>query len=160
MIYLIISTLAYTDTKPVQSVDLDKYSGKWYVIATIPTRLDKGWNYTTESYSVRQDGNIDVFTTYIKEKDTETSILTSKGFPDAKTNNVSWKVQFVWPFKADYLIEELPDDYSYVVVGHPKKKFLYIMSRKNKMSNELYISIVERCIKKGYDIGKLRKVLQ
>jgi len=160
MIYLIISTLAYTDVKPVKSVDLDKYSGKWYVIAAIPTKLDKNWSYTTESYSLRQDGNIDILTTYVKEKETKTSVLTSKGFPDAKTNNVEWKVQFIWPFKADYLIEELADDYSYVVVGHPKKKVLYIMNRTGKMHNDLYIAIVERCIKKGYDIGKIRKVLQ
>ena len=160
MILLIVSTLAYTDIRPVQSVDLKKYSGKWYVIAGIPTRFDKKWNYTTESYSLREDGNIDVFTAYVKEGDTKTSTVSSKGFPDAKTNNVQWKVQFVWPFRADYLVEELADDYSYVVVGHPKKKYLYIMNRTGKMSNDQYISIVERCIKKGYDIGKIRKTKQ
>ncbi len=157
---MILTTTASTNIQPVQHVDLQKYSGKWYIIGSIPTRFDKKWKYTTESYSVREDGNIDVLTTYVKHDVGKTSTLMSKGFPDDKTNNVEWKVQFIWPFKADYLIEELAPDYSYVVVGHPDKKYLYIMNRSGKMNNDLYTAIAERCRLKGYDISDLRKTIQ
>ncbi|MBA3972265.1 MAG: lipocalin family protein [Bacteroidetes bacterium] len=141
-------------------IDLQKYSGKWYVIGTIPTRYDKDWNYITETYTMRSDGDIDIYTTYRKKGDKEIKDLKSKGFPISEQNNLKWKVQFIWPFKVDYLIEELADDYSYVVVGHPKQKFLYIMSRNPQMDTTLYASIVERCHQKGYDIAKIRKPLQ
>lgn len=151
------STSAQT---PPQSIDLFKYSGKWYVIGVIPTRFDKEWEYVTENYTVKKNGKIDIYTTYIKQGGTKIQSVKSKGFPKKSTGNVAWKVQFVWPFRADYLIEEIAEDYSYVVVGHPKKKFLYIMNRTGKMDEALYTTIVKRFSEKGYDITQLKKVLQ
>ncbi len=145
---------------PPATVDLNKFSGKWYVIGFIPTRFDKDWEYTTETYTLNKKKNIDVFTTYIKQGKTEVKSVTSKGFPDEKSHNVKWKVQFVWPFKADYLIEEVDDKYSYTVVGHPKKKFLYIMNRTGKMDETLYNDIVKRFREKGYDMTELQKMKQ
>jgi apolipoprotein D and lipocalin family protein len=142
-----IITMAPT-VKPVSRLDLQKYSGKWYVISAIPTRFDKDWDYTTETYTIRKDGNIDIYTTYIKKGQSERNNIRSKGFPIDDENNMKWKVQFIWPFKADYLVEEIANDYSYVVVGHPKKKFLYIMNRSGKMNNEQYSSLVEAAVKK------------
>jgi apolipoprotein D and lipocalin family protein len=152
-------TITQQATSP-ESIDLQRYSGKWYVIGTIPTWFDNDWNYTTESYSIRPDGNIDVYTTYKKKGQQEQKTLRSKGFPDAGKKNVEWKVQFFWPFKADYLVEAIADDYSWVIVGHPKKKFLYIMARTNSIPNELYTSLVERCRQRGYNISDIRKPLQ
>jgi apolipoprotein D and lipocalin family protein len=163
--YLTLSVLimnafvTHTQTPPT-SVDLNKFSGKWYVIGLIPTRFDKDWEYTTETYTLNKKKNIDVFTTYVKEGKTEVKSVTSKGFPDEKANNVKWKVQFVWPFKADYLIEEVDDSYSYTVVGHPKKKFLYIMNRTGKMDETLYNDIIKRFREQGYDMTEFKKMKQ
>jgi apolipoprotein D and lipocalin family protein len=151
--------ILHAQTK-INVVDLQKYSGKWYVIATIPTLFDKNWDYTTESYHVNKDGTIAIFTTYRKNGKEKTHSVKSKGFPNKTTNNLTWKVQFVWPFKADYLIEELADDYSYVVVGHPKKKFLYIMNRTGKINEIKYNETLKRYQQKGYDISKLKKLNQ
>ena len=144
----------------VSKVDLTRYQGKWYVIACIPTKFDKEWNYVTETYSINKKGNIDIETTYFEDGSTKQGTVMSKGFPDKDSKNVKWKVQFVWPFKSDYLVEELSNDYSHVVVGHPEKKFLYIMNRAGRMSEETYISLLTSCGKKGYDLTKLRKVPQ
>ncbi len=114
----------------------------------------------TETYTVNKKGNIDIYTTYLKESDIKPRLVRSKGFPVQNSNNVKWKVQFIWPFKADYLIEEIDPNYFYVVVGHPKKKFLYIMNRTGKMEKIQYTEILERFAKKGYDISKIRRVMQ
>jgi apolipoprotein D and lipocalin family protein len=151
----------YSSTAPhVDSVDLQKYAGKWYVIASIPTQFDKEWNYITETYTLKKDGKIDIETTYFEDGSTKQSTVNSKGFPDKESRNVKWKVQFVWPFKTDYLVEELSSDYSSVVVGHPEKKFLYIMNRTGRMNEEEYIQLLTECGKKGYDLTKLRKIPQ
>ncbi|MCE3259515.1 MAG: bacterial lipocalin [Bacteroidetes bacterium] len=151
----------------VTLVDLEKYSGKWYVIACIPTSVDKHWNYMTETYTVTKKRNIAIFTTYIKASDPDKKKakpkekhLRSKGFPQKGTNNFKWKVQFFWPFKVDYLIEEVPTDYSYTVVGHPEKKFLYIMAREKTISDELYKQLTTRYKDRGYDMSKLIRVPQ
>jgi len=153
-----MSTLHSQDK--VSSVDLQKYSGKWFVVALIPTSFDKNWDYTTESYTLNSKGKIDILTTYRKKGEEKERSVKSNGFPIKETANVSWKVQFLWPFKADYLIEELSPDYTYVVVGHPKKKFLYIMNRSGKMADIQYDEIVKRCREKGYDLNKLKIVNQ
>jgi apolipoprotein D and lipocalin family protein len=157
---LIMNAFVTHAQTPPTSVDLNKFSGKWYVIGLIPTRFDKDWEYTTETYTLNKKKNIDVFTTYVKEGKTEVKSVTSKGFPDEKANNVKWKVQFVWPFKADYLIEEVDDSYSYTVVGHPKKKFLYIMNRTGKMDETLYNDIIKRFREQGYDMTEFKKMKQ
>ncbi len=148
------------------TVDLEKYSGKWYVIACIPTEIDAHWNYVTETYTLKKTGKIRIYTTYIKQnkpgsdKTPKQKSVRSKGFPQKGTNNFKWKVQFVWPFKVKYEIEEVAQDYSYTVVGHPEKKFLYIMSRQKTMDDELYKTLVKRYKENGYDMAQMIKIPQ
>lgn len=123
-LFLLIAVISTAQISPT-AVDLEKYSGKWLVIATIPTRFDKNWNYVTESYTVKKNGKIAIYTTYTKVGETKTKDVNSKGFPNKKNNNVTWKVQFIWPFRTDYLIEELGPDYSYVVVLATQRKAIY-----------------------------------
>ena len=144
----------------VKNIDLNAYSGKWYVIAAIPTSFDKNWQYVTETYIVNAKGNIDIYTTYKKGDHPEEKSVGSKGFPVKGSHNIHWKVQFVWPFKADYVIEEIDHGYTYVVVGHPKKKFLYIMNRSGKLNSIQYEQILDRAVKKGYNLADLRKIDQ
>lgn len=157
--------LGFTQTL-AKTVDLEKYAGKWYVIACIPTEIDQHWNYLTETYTLKKNGNIDIYTTYINEykpgskKTPKQKDLHSKGFPQKNSDNFKWKVQFFWPFKVHYLIEEVSEDYSYTVVGHPDKKFLYIMSREKTMNDELYKTLAKRYKENGYDMSLLIKVPQ
>ncbi|MCW3077184.1 MAG: hypothetical protein JWO32_1793 [Bacteroidetes bacterium] len=147
-------------------VDLEKYSGKWYIVAAIPTEVDQHWNYMTETYTLKKNGNISIYTTYVKEnkpdskKTPKEKHIRSKGFPIKGTNNFQWKVQFFWPFKVKYLIEEVLDDYSYTVVGHPDKKYLYFMSREKTMNEELYQTLVKRYKDHGYDMSQMIKIPQ
>lgn len=143
----------------VKDVNLNMYSGKWYVIGFIPTAFDKNWDYTTENYTLDKNGNYSIYTSYRKFNGREHTVR-SKGFIQKNSGNAKWKVQYIWPFSVNYWIIELCDDYSYAVVGHPHKKFLYIMSRTPVMREELYQAIAERCKKKGYGIDKLRKQKQ
>jgi apolipoprotein D and lipocalin family protein len=65
------------------------------------------------------------------------------------------KAQFIWPIKVDYWVIDLAPDYSYVVVGHPDHKFLFIMSRKPTMPKAEYEEIVVHCKAMGYAVEKL-----
>lgn len=152
-----LSTTAQT---MVKQLDLHRYAGKWFVIAAIPTRFDKNWSNVTETYHVKENGNVGIFTTYKTGANGHERSVKSKGFPVSEKKNLAWKVQFVWPFKADYLVEEINEDYSYVVVGHPKKKFLYIMNRTGIMGHIQMEEIKNRMAKKGYDLNDLKAVKQ
>lgn len=143
------------DNKPVQRVDIMSYAGKWYSLYSIPTFMDKHWRQTTETYVIHPDGYYAVFTTYKNLGKDETKYIRSKLFVVRGTGNAQLKAQFLWPFKIDYWIIELAEDYSYVVVGHPDQKYLFIMSRKPQIESQLLEEIIERCAQKGYDTAQL-----
>ncbi|WP_316813183.1 lipocalin family protein [Pedobacter heparinus] len=143
------------DNQPVQRVDIMAYAGKWYPLYSIPTFMDKHWRETVETYVIHPDGYYAVFTTYKVIGQEKRKYIRSKLFVVRGTNNAIFKAQFVWPFKEDYWVIELADDYSYVVVGHPKYKYLFIMSRKPEMGQDLLREIIDRCDKKGYATSKL-----
>ena len=143
------------DNLPVEKVDIMSYAGKWYSLWSIPTFRDKHWRQRTETYVIHPDGYYAVFTTYKIVGEDQTKYIRSKLFVVRDTKNAIYKAQLVWPLKVDYWVIELADDYSYVVVGHPKHKFLFIMSRKPFLSEELTVGIIARCKAKGYDTSKL-----
>ena len=143
------------DNTPVEKVDIMSYAGKWYSLYSIPTYMDKHWRETTETYVIHPDGYYAVFTTYKTIGDDVQKYVRSKLFVVKGSNNAEMKAQFVWPVKADYWVIELAEDYSYVVVGHPKHKYLFIMSRKPFLPADMLEEIIERCASKGYDTAKL-----
>lgn len=155
LILMVMATAAAAQNVPVSKLDLEKYSGKWHVIASIPTRFDKDWCNASEDYILKENGDYKVITAYSKTPDGELKTLESKAFPGSRPGEL--KQQFVWPFKVDYWVIEIADDYSYTVVGHPENKFLYIMSRSKTMDEKQLQAIIERCKAKGYDISELKR---
>lgn len=143
------------DNIPVQRVDIMAYAGKWYSLYSFPTFMDKHWRQKIETYVIHPDGYYAVFTTYNVVGTESRKYIRSKLFVVRGTGNAAFKAQLVWPFKLDYWVIELPDDYSYVVIGHPKCKTLCIMSRKSELPKNLIREIVNRCHEKGYDTSKL-----
>lgn len=140
---------------PVNKLDLKKYSGTWYSLYSIPTIFDKGSRETTTKYTLNKDGYYNVLTTYKKPNDEKIYSRNSKMFPSEDGSNGELQAQFIWPIKIDYWIIELADDYSYVVVGHPDHKFLFIMSRNQTIPKKTHDEIVTRCKAKGYEVSKL-----
>jgi apolipoprotein D and lipocalin family protein len=143
------------DNQPVPKVDIMAYAGKWYSLYSIPTFMDKHWKQRAETYVVHPDGFYAVFTTYKLSGDDKQHYVRSKLFVVRGYKNAAFKAQFIWPFKVDYWVIELADDYSYVVVGHPRHKNLFIMARKPEMADDLLREVIARCKEKGYDTSKL-----
>lgn len=156
MVAVLICT-AFTGSlnKPVENMDMNRYAGVWYSLYSIPTFFDKNTRETTGHYTWSNKGYYEVVTTYKKGEDADIHSVKSKVFPVEGASKGELKAQFIWPYKVDYWVIELAADYSYVVVGHPDYKYLFIMSRKPGMSPQLYNEIVARCKAKGYPVEKL-----
>ena len=67
-------------------------------------------------------------------------------------------MQFLWPFKAPFLIIDLDDDYSYTVIGIPSRKYVWIMARDHVLDQNIYNDIVSKLEKVGYDITQIQKI--
>jgi apolipoprotein D and lipocalin family protein len=145
----------------VPHVDLDKYLGKWYEIASFPQSFQKGCNCTSAEYFKTDGDYIRVLNSCRKDSpEGELKTADGKAFVADTTTNAKLRVQFFWPFKGDYWIILLTDDYSYAVVGHPNRAYLWILSRTKVMDENLYNSILEKIKAKGFDITKLKKTNQ
>jgi apolipoprotein D and lipocalin family protein len=88
------------------------------------------------------------------------SYIKGKAFVVKNSGNGRLKVQFFWPFRAKYWIIDLADDYSYAVVGHPNRKYLWILSRTIEMNDTAYEKIISRLKEQGFDISKIRRTEQ
>src|SRR5690606_11711649 len=103
----------------VESVDLDRYQGTWYEIASIPVPEQEGCYGTTASYAVRGDGTVDVLNRCLKGAKAEPSIARGTAIPKEGTNNSQLEVNFFGPFGGDYYIVALDPDYEYAMVAVP-----------------------------------------
>jgi apolipoprotein D and lipocalin family protein len=142
-------------------VDLARFMGDWYVIANIPTLLEKNAHNAVESYRLAPDGTIETTFTFRKGGfDGKPQRHTPRGFVIDRASNAVWGMQFVWPVKADYRICYLTPDYSQTVIGREKRDYLWIMARSPQITESDYKSILEFVATQGYDISRIRKVPQ
>jgi len=157
LISLSTSILMSQSLQTVPFVDLKKYAGKWYEISAFPQRFQKGCHCTTAEYTLTNKGYVIVENRCNKNSvHGKQAYIKGKAFVVENSGNAKLKVQFFWPFKAKYWIIDLADDYSYAVVGHPNRKYLWILSRTPKMDKLLYQQIISRIKEKGFDISKLK----
>ena len=143
----------------VDKVDLNRFMGDWYVIASIPTFMEKDAYNAMESYNLDDDGT--VATTFRFNKgslDGPVKEYNPRGFIRDETSNAVWDMQFIWPFKAEYRIIYLSEDYSQTVIGRTKRDYVWIMARKNSIPNIDYEKLLKFLLDQDYNINDIRKV--
>ncbi len=150
-----------TPIPPVENVDLPRFMGSWYVIANIPTFLERESYDAVETYELREDAKIQ--TTFRHRKgsfDAKVDTMRPVGTVREGTNNAVWGMQFVWPIKAEYVIVYVDENYSQTIIGRSARDYVWIMARTPQITDADYAAHVERLKTLGYDISKLRKVPQ
>lgn len=147
----------YAPLDVVPNVDVKRYLGVWYEIASIPVSQQRGCLCTKAEYSLLEDGVLRVVNSCRKGSVTgELATAEGKGFVVSGSNNAKLRVQFFWPFRGDYWILELDEKYSYAVVGTPSRSYCWILSRTPTMSPELLKELVEHLRTKGFDVSLLQ----
>jgi apolipoprotein D and lipocalin family protein len=142
-------------------VELERFMGDWYVIANIPTFLEKGAHNAVESYRLAADGTIETTFRYRADSfDGEERTYTARGFVQEGTANAVWGMQFIWPFEADYRIAWLSPDNSQVVIGREKRDYVWIMARTPRIADEDYRRILDFLAGQGYDVTRIQRVPQ
>jgi apolipoprotein D and lipocalin family protein len=143
----------------VPAVDLARYSGRWYEIASFPLFFQRNCvGDTTAEYTPVPGGSIKV----------HNRCRTSSGFDEATGNatvvdgfdNSRLKVSFFWPFKADYWVLGLDPEYRWAVVGNPSRKYLWVLSRTAKLPPSLLEAALASALQQGFDLTQLRYTAQ
>lgn len=152
-------------TKPnlttVPSVDLDRYLGRWYVIAHTPNFLEKGKVGAADNYARRPDGKLDANYSFRKGSlDAPEQEWKGVGTIVNPKTNAEWKVQLLWPFSAEYLILELDPGYHWAVVASRGGKWLWILARETSLAPAAYADLQQRIAARGLDAKNLELVPQ
>ena len=162
LVYLILlnfaTTIMQAQVVTVPLVDLKKYAGTWFEIASFPQHFQKGCEYTTAAYTPTNKGFVIVENKC--KRNGRQSYIKGKAFVEKNSGNAKLKVQFFWPFRAKYWIIDLANDYSYAVVSHPNKKYLWILSRTPEMNEKVYAGIISRLKQNGFDLKDLKLTKQ
>ncbi|MBT8082884.1 MAG: lipocalin family protein [Gammaproteobacteria bacterium] len=149
------------DLATVDYVDLERFMGPWYVIANIPTALEKNAYNAVETYSLNDDGTIATNFTFRKGSfDGKRKDYNPKGFILDAESNALWGMRFVWPIKADYRIVWLDEDYSTTVIARQARDYVWIMARTPTIADEDYDRIIDFVAEIGYDTAKIQRVPQ
>jgi apolipoprotein D and lipocalin family protein len=148
--------------KTVSNVETSKFMGDWYVLAGRFTFLEKDVHNGLERYTWNDDKNrIDVDFTYNKGSISgpKKSIPQTAWIFNQETK-AHWKVSPLWPFKFDYLIVALDENYRWTAIGVPNQKYLWIMARDWKNPEPTINEAIRHLNEIGYDTKNLIRVPQ
>ena len=159
---LMLSACSSSPAIPVaERVDLERFMGDWYVIANIPTSMEKGAHNAVESYRRDADGSIATTFTYRDGAfDGPEKVMRPRGFVRDQESNAIWGMQFVWPIKAEYLIAHVDAAYTETIIARSRRDYVWIMARTPQIPEADFERLARKVAELGYDVSKLERVPQ
>jgi apolipoprotein D and lipocalin family protein len=156
----IFMATARAEPTAIAALDVDRYLGRWYEIASFPMFFQRMCvSDTTADYSKQGEDKIGVLNRCRKqdgsfaEADGHASVVPHSG-------NAKLRVSFFWPFAADYWVFGLGEDYQWALVGNPNHKYLWLLSRSQTINHQDLNTALEIAKEQGFDISKLNYTLQ
>ncbi len=144
----------------VGEIDLARYSGTWYEIAAFPTWFQRGCTASGATYTLRGDGRLAVENFCRRGPEGRRDSVRGVAWAPDPAEPAKLRVRFFWPFAGDYWVIDLDPDYTFAVVGHPRRDYLWILSRSPQMEEARYRSILERLERRHYDTSRLVRTAQ
>lgn len=150
-----------TPLQPVAQVDLSRYLGRWYVIAMIPTRVERAAYNAVETYSRNPDGTICTWYRFrTGSENSPVKLIRSTAAVVPGTGNAAWSVHMYWLLRLQYLVGWLKPDYSQVLVVRDKRDHLWYMAREPQVSEVDLDAMRMRARSMGYDVSRIVYVPQ
>ncbi|MBV5300249.1 MAG: lipocalin family protein [Methylococcales bacterium] len=141
---------------PVTSFQIERYLGKWYEIARLDHRFERGLTQISAEYSMRPDGGLKVLNRgYSKEKQ-EWSEAEGRGYFVQSPNEAYLKVSFFGPFFGSYIVFELDTvNYQYALISGPDKSYFWLLARTPTIDDNLKKKLIAKAAALGFDTKKL-----
>ena len=139
----------------VDGFDKDRYLGKWYEIARLDHRFERGLERITATYSVREDGSIDVLNRGFDTAKGEWREARGKARFAGDPGTAMLRVSFFGPFYGGYNVLDLDPDYQIALVAGPTREYLWILARQPDPPREEVERLVRRAAELGFDTASL-----
>ena len=141
--------------EPVRNFQPEKYLGKWYEIARLDHRFERGLENITAQYSLRDDGGIRVINRGFHVEDKEWKEAEAKAYFIGPEDVAHLKVSFFGPFYSSYIVFELDEDYQYALVAGSKKEYMWILSRTPELDKAVLDQLLAKADSLGFATDKL-----
>ena len=138
----------------VPQVDLARYMGDWFEIARLPNPFQKQCEHTTARYTLTGDGRFSVLNACLTPTGRRKEASGRAHVVDLATGS-KLKVTFFWPFYGDYWILDLDPDYRWALVGTPDRKYLWVLSRTERMEPARLDQLLAKARSLGYQLSPL-----
>ena len=150
------STKAPDGIAPIADFELSRYLGKWYEIARLDHRFERGLTHVSADYQLRASGGIRVLNSgYSAEKEAWQEAEGKAFFVSDETIG-HLKVSFFGPFYGAYVIFELDhQDYRYAYIAGPNRDYLWFLSRSPQVSETQKQHFVATAKTAGFDTEAL-----
>lgn len=145
--------------RTVENVDLKRYQGTWYELARLPMYFQNDCAQSEAHYALKPDGNVAV-TNRCRTLEGDWKEITGTASPQVAGKTDKLWVQFdpwytrLGP-KGNYWVLYVSDDYQTAVVGHPDRKYLWLLSRKPRVSETVRDDLTAKARQQGYDTSRL-----
>jgi apolipoprotein D and lipocalin family protein len=145
--------------QPVAQVDLPRFMGTWYLVGGILTPFEReAWN-AVQTYTLQADGSIRTTLGFNHRgadgprRQTEAPARVRPG-----TGNAVWDVRVIGPWKSQYVVGWLRQDYGLMVVARDARDYAWVFAR----SPSVPVAELERARQHlqgwGYDMARWRQV--
>ena len=140
----------------VDGFEINRYLGTWYEIARLDHRFERGLENISATYTLRDDGGVDVLNKGWDTKAGEWHEAQGKAYFVGQPDKGRLKVSFFGPFYGGYNIIELDKkDYAYSMVSGPDRSYLWILSRTKHLPETTLQALIGRAKALGFATDKL-----
>ena len=140
---------------PIEPFAKDKYLGKWYEIARLDFKFERGLNNTTAEYSLNKNGTLKVDNKGYDEKKGEWSQAIGKARFIKGDSIAMLKVSFFGPFYGGYNVIAIDPEYKYALVSGSSLKYLWILSRNTSIPDAVKNKYLKIAKEIGYNTSDL-----
>lgn len=141
--------------QPVSHFEIKPYLGKWYEIARLDNRFERGLSQVTAEYALREDGGVQVINRGFSAADNEWEPVEGKAYFVNGPQQGHLKVSFFGPFYASYVVFELGEEYDYAFVTGYNKSYLWLLARTPTVDQTLIDQFVTKAKALGFATEKL-----
>jgi len=141
--------------RAVEGFDTERYLGKWYEIARLDHRFERGLTNVTAVYTARDDGSIGVLNRGFDPDKGEWQQAEGRAKLAGEPGTAMLKVSFFGPFYGGYNVVDLDPDYQLSLVAGPNRSYLWILARRPDPPRDAVERVVQRAAELGFDTSAL-----
>ncbi len=142
--------------QPVTGFDADRYMGKWYEVARLDHRFERGMSNVTAEYALQDDGGVSVVNRGYLAEEGEWKEAVGKAYFVEQPDTAYLKVSFFGPFYGSYVVFDLDKaDYQYAFVSGPDNSYLWLLSREPTVEEAVMTRFLQQAAEAGFDTGAL-----